>query len=172
VNPSLPAELPPEVLEIADRHQVFILKARDAQSSDSTVENWRTNRLVRVVRGDRMSTTGGMHEEFAAAFQFPLYYGANMDAFVDSLSQPVEVPVVDARVCLVANAEYFMSLEPEQLWIVADCLAAVREEWAMNRGGPEGRTPLPFSVVLAPDGRFEDVREAWRSAGAVPRLLN
>lgn len=167
----MPAELPPEVLEVADPHQVFILPTRDAESSDLTVEVWRTNRLVRVVRGDRMATMAGLHEEFAAAFQFPLYYGANLDAFVDSLAQPVETPIVDARVCLVANAEYFMSLEPERLSVIAECLAEVREEWALNRGGPEDRTPLAFSVVLAPDGHFDEVLEAWLRAGAVPRRL-
>jgi len=171
VSPPLPAELPPEVLEIADPHQIFILPTRDLESSNSTVEWWRTNRLVRVVRGDRMATIAGVHEEFAAAFQFPLYYGTNLDAFVDSLAQPVETPVVDARICLVANAEYFMSLEPERLSEIAACLAEVREEWALNRGGPEDRTPLAFSVVLAPDGYFREVRDAWLKAGAVPRRL-
>ncbi|MEV5839633.1 barstar family protein [Nocardia sp. NPDC052112] len=40
---------------------------------------------VRELRGPKMRTTAGVFDEFAAAFQFPYYFGANKDAFDECL---------------------------------------------------------------------------------------
>ncbi|MFQ6393147.1 barstar family protein [Nocardia sp. KC 131] len=41
--------------------------------------------VVRELRGPKMTTTGGVFDEFAAAFQFPYYFGENKDAFDECL---------------------------------------------------------------------------------------
>ncbi|MEU0505832.1 barstar family protein [Nocardia sp. NPDC005998] len=41
--------------------------------------------VVRELRGRKMRTTAGVFDEFAAAFQFPYYFGANKDAFDECL---------------------------------------------------------------------------------------
>lgn len=41
--------------------------------------------LVRELRGDRMRTVAGVFDEWAAAFQFPYYFGGNKNAFDECL---------------------------------------------------------------------------------------
>lgn len=41
--------------------------------------------VVRELRGPKMHTTMGVFDEFAAAFQFPYYFGENKDAFDECL---------------------------------------------------------------------------------------
>ncbi|WP_327112902.1 barstar family protein [Nocardia sp. NBC_01730] len=41
--------------------------------------------LVRELRGVKMRITAGVFDEFAAAFQFPYYFGENKDAFDECL---------------------------------------------------------------------------------------
>ncbi|MBF6356266.1 barstar family protein [Nocardia higoensis] len=41
--------------------------------------------VVRELRGERMRTVGGLFDEWAAAFQFPYYFGANKNAFDECL---------------------------------------------------------------------------------------
>ncbi|MGO4201462.1 barstar family protein [Rhodococcus sp. TAF43] len=44
-------------------------------------------RPVRHVRGRRMSTVPALFDEFAAALQFPYYFGRNKDAFDECLGE-------------------------------------------------------------------------------------
>lgn len=41
--------------------------------------------LVRIVRGAKMPTVAAVYAEFAAALQFPYYFGENKDAFDECL---------------------------------------------------------------------------------------
>jgi hypothetical protein len=42
--------------------------------------------VVRFLRGKKMTTAQGLYDEFAAAFQFPYYFGNNGDAFDECLT--------------------------------------------------------------------------------------
>jgi hypothetical protein len=51
------------------------------------IHGWQEARLVvRSVRGRKMTTTAQLYDEFAAALQFPPYFGENWAAFDECLS--------------------------------------------------------------------------------------
>lgn len=99
---------------------------------------------VRELRGDKMRTVAELFDEFAAAFQFPYYFGANKDAFDESLRDLDDV-VGDAPgyVAVIRTADELLAEQPtERAWFDAtmrDCAAY----WA--------RRDVAFRVVLQGD---------------------
>ncbi|MFE9786255.1 barstar family protein [Nocardia salmonicida] len=83
---------------------------------------------VRELRGAKMRTMAELFDEFAAAFQFPYYFGANKDAF-DECLRDLDDFVGDAPgyVVMVRTADDLLAAEPtERAWFEAtmrDCAA-------------------------------------------------
>ncbi|MFJ4658285.1 barstar family protein [Nocardia sp. NPDC088792] len=97
--------------------------------------------LAREVRGRKMRTVAAVFDEFAAAFQFPYYFGENKDAFDECLRDLDDfIGLAAGYVVVVRNAALLLDQQPaERDWFaaaMADCAAA----WA-KRG-------IPFRVVL------------------------
>ena len=99
--------------------------------------------VVREVRGAKMPTVGAVFDEFAAAFQFPDYFGENKDAF-DECMRDLEEFVGAARgyVVVVRDAAQLLRDEPAELAWFADAMAFYAAEWS-NR-----THPAVFRVVL------------------------
>ncbi|APE33362.1 hypothetical protein BOX37_04580 [Nocardia mangyaensis] len=99
---------------------------------------------VRELRGPKMRTVAELFDEFAAAFQFPYYFGANKDAFDEALRDLDDV-VGDAPgyVAVVRAAAELLAEQPtERAWFEA----AVRDAAAYW-----GRREVAFRVVLQGD---------------------
>ncbi|MFE3545095.1 barstar family protein [Nocardia sp. NPDC059177] len=96
---------------------------------------------VRELRGPKMRTVAALFDEFAAAFQFPYYFGANKDAF-DECLRDLDDFVGDAPgyVAVIRSAAELLAHQPtERGWFVGaveDCAAY----WA--------RRDVVFRVVL------------------------
>ncbi|MFJ2838573.1 MULTISPECIES: barstar family protein [Nocardia] len=96
---------------------------------------------VRELRGPKMRTTAELFDEFAAAFQFPYYFGANKDAF-DECLRDLDDFVGDAPgyvVVVRAAAELLADDPTERAWFdsaMRDCAAY----WS--------RRDVAFRVVL------------------------
>jgi hypothetical protein len=96
---------------------------------------------VRELRGVKMGTVAELFDEFAAAFQFPYYFGATKDAF-DECLRDLDDFVGDAPgyVAVIRTADDLLAAEPtERAWFDAamrDCAAY----WA--------RREVAFRVVL------------------------
>ncbi|WP_040774649.1 barstar family protein [Nocardia pneumoniae] len=75
--PPSPALAPPGV--------TFGTLALDAAEFSAVRDRAPSGYLVREVRGMKMPTTARVFDEFAAAFQFPYYFGENKDAFDECL---------------------------------------------------------------------------------------
>lgn len=71
---------------------------------------------TRVVRGRAMATVPAVFDEFAAALQFPYYFGANKDAFDECLRDSADW-LGDSRglVVLVRDAGELLAAEPDEL---------------------------------------------------------
>ncbi|MGF6883940.1 hypothetical protein ABIA39_003818 [Nocardia sp. GAS34] len=97
--------------------------------------------LARELRGAKMRTVAGVFDEFAAAFQFPYYFGQNKDAFDECLRDLDEfVGAAPGYVAIVRDSAQLLADEPAaREWFTAamtDC--AVR--WS--------RRGVRFRVVL------------------------
>ncbi|WP_405489490.1 barstar family protein [Nocardia sp. NBC_00511] len=97
--------------------------------------------VSRELRGRRMRTVAEVFDEFAAAFQFPYYFGENKDAFDECLRDLDDfVGEAQGYVVVIRNAALLLDQQAgERDWFaeaMADCAAV----WA-KRG-------TPFRVVL------------------------
>ncbi|MVU78795.1 hypothetical protein GPX89_16275 [Nocardia sp. ET3-3] len=97
--------------------------------------------LSREVRGRKMRTVAELFDEFAAAFQFPYYFGENKDAFDECLRDLDEfVEAAMGYVVVVRNAALMLDREPgERAWF-AEAMTDAAASWD-KRG-------IPFRVVL------------------------
>ncbi|HEY0258910.1 MAG TPA: barstar family protein [Lacisediminihabitans sp.] len=128
---------------------------------------------ARLVRGRKMSDIHGLFDEFAAALQFPLYFGENGDAFNDCITDlPYLFP--NAGIAIVIS-------EPDRIefgilpWLVS-ALTRASKVWAapIELGEWWDRPPVPFHVILGGEADALDAAERlWTAAGAsLARLPN
>lgn len=120
---------------------VFGALAVDAAAFSGVRYDSPADYRVRELRGPKMRTTAALFDEFAAAFQFPYYFGANKDAF-DECLRDLDDFVGDAPgyVAVVRNSADVLAEEPaERAWFanaMRDCAAY----WS--------RRDVAFRVVL------------------------
>ncbi|MFC9787616.1 barstar family protein [Rhodococcus sp. NPDC127528] len=113
----------------------------------------RAGYTVRLVRGTKMPTVSAVFDEFAAALQFPYYFGGNKDAFDECLRDSPDW-LGDSRglVVVVRDADALLGSAPGELGWFAEALddADVRlilqaeagaagdlaRRWPGTRGGP------------------------------------
>lgn len=105
---------------------------------------------IRVVRGRKMKTRAGLFNEFAAALQFPDYFGENWAALDECLSDLEWIPSAGYAV-MVSNALSVLSEEdPEDRAILLRLLVRVCKYWATEHRVFPSREPkpTPFHVVF------------------------
>lgn len=99
--------------------------------------------LVREVRGTKMATVSAVFDEFAAAFQFPYYFGENKAAFDECMRDLDEfIGPSKGYVVVVRDAPELLCDEPAQRAWFVDAMAFFASEWA-NRS-----VPVAFRVVF------------------------
>ena len=106
--------------------------------------------LVRELRGSRMRTVPALFDEFAAAWQFPYYFGGNKDAFDECLRDLDEWvgPAAGYVVVLRDAAELLADVPAERAWFdaaMADAAAywSVRDvAFRLLRLGPPAGYPV------------------------------
>ncbi|MET9029811.1 barstar family protein [Nocardia sp. NPDC004168] len=107
--------------------------------------------LVRELRGAKMTTTARLFDEFAAAFQFPYYFGENKDAFDECLRDLDDFLGEGAGyVAVVRDSAGLLADEPVERDWFAEAMRDCAAYWS--------RRDVLFRVVLqgeAPD--LEDV---------------
>ncbi|WP_024802343.1 barstar family protein [Nocardia sp. BMG51109] len=97
--------------------------------------------LVRELRGAKMRTTEGVFDEFAAAFQFPYYFGENKDAFDECLRDLADfVGSAPGYAVLIRDSDQLLAEEPGQ----RDWFAEAMRDAAAHRASHGG----VFRVVL------------------------
>lgn len=133
--------------------------------------NWNTDlRLaVRVVRGRKMRGLAGVFDEFAAALQFPTYFGENKAAFDECIREADEFSRDAGLVVLLTEPDQVLVDESvESLSWLIWTLEAAAVEWGMPIALGEwwDRPALPFHVVLAGDSAaIADSTSRWGTAG-------
>lgn len=138
---------------------------------DGMIDAWVARGFtVRVVRGHKMRTLSSVFDEFAAALQFPLYFGQNKDAFDECIRDLPRLPVSAGIVVVVVSPdETLADAPPRELEWLVDSLSAAAAEWAtpIDLGEWWDRAAVPFHVVLdlGATTATSDVTR-WIAAGA------
>ncbi|MDH6677826.1 hypothetical protein M2284_002025 [Rhodococcus sp. LBL1] len=110
-------------------------------------EDLRGIRPVRHVRGRRMPTVAALFDEFAAALQFPYYFGRNKDAFDECFSE-IGDTVGDDAVVLVLDADVLLNEQPTQLsWFAAAVRGAAAAIVLQVRPGHEDTVVDRFAAA-------------------------
>jgi hypothetical protein len=147
----------------------FVVLYSEPEEVSKDARGWQESALVvRAIRGRKARTLGALFDEFAAAFQFPYYFGENWAAFRDCITDLDWLPFQPGVVVLVYGAkEVLADAHPAELPILVEALATAAKEFAeeVKDGEWWDRDPVPFHVVLqgSADGDFA----RWRDAGAI-----
>ena len=150
----------------------FLLVARlSARDFSTEVTGLRDSGLtVRVVRGRKMVGFDGVMTEFAAALQFPLYFGENWAAFQECLEDMNWVPASQGIVIAVADADHVLS-DDTNVDLGVLIRSFTRARTAYSRPIEEGEwwdgPAIPFHVVLHCDPSSTKGLNKWLEAGAL-----
>lgn len=132
--------------------------------ADAGLQWFLSGLSARVVRGRKMHTLDRVFDEFAAAFQFPYYFGENPAAFSECIGDLDNFPLGDGVVVVITEPDQVLQDETdfELSWLVGS-LEMAAGVWGepIVQGAWWDRPPVPFHVVLA--------GEADALARAVPR---
>ncbi|GAB17599.1 hypothetical protein GOEFS_036_00380 [Gordonia effusa NBRC 100432] len=116
----------------------------------------------RHVDGAAMPGLAGVYSEFARAWEFPDYFGANKDAFDDCMRDLSGSELVTE----IRSAQKLLIDEPRQLRWFANSLAFYAEHY--RRASPAAT----FAVVLTvPATDLAAVRRRWQNVDVTPILL-
>lgn len=160
----------PLVLTSVANDDSLLVAALDKNEFSSAVFRWNEAGLTaRVVRGRKMTRFSGLMDEFAAALQFPSYFGENWPAFQECLEDMEWLPAGKGIVIAVADAGQVLSDEPDvELRVLIRSFARAHASYASPIADNEwwDRPAIPFHVVLqaSPDSSG-DLLE-WLDAGA------
>lgn len=126
----------------------------DPKAATDAVLGWSASGLVvRVVRGRKMRTPQGLFDEFAAALQFPWYFGENADAFDECITDLGWLPPQSGYVIVITDpGEVLAEADADALAWLTDSLTRAAEEWSrpVEQGEWWDRPAVPFHVVLQP----------------------
>lgn len=85
---------------------------------------------VRELRGTKMRTVAGVFDEFAAALQFPYYFGANKDAFDDCLRDLDDcLGSAEGYVVVIRDADQLLADAPQERGWLAAALSDTADYW-------------------------------------------
>lgn len=141
------------------------------QQIGTAILGWANDGLtVRVVRGRKMRTSESLFDEFAAAPQFPIYFGENWNAFDECISEPEDSTLKLGAGCVIVVTEpdEVMADEEFDLKLLATTLGRAADELGapIVLGASWDRPAVPFHVVLAGDNRSLKVASRrWSDAG-------
>lgn len=128
----------------------------EASASEATDFGWSLARqdaprvVVRFPRGGKMTTASSLFDEFAAALQFPYYFGENWNAFDECIAD-LEWLGGDVYVPLITDASELLSEDDgEQLDALTSILQEAGEEWSRPVETSEAwaRAAVPFHVLF------------------------
>jgi hypothetical protein len=139
------------LLRVEPQFRPLLVEA-DRQAIGSTVSSWVQSGLtVRTVRGRKMRTLSGLFDEFAAALQFPLYFGENEDSFNVCIAELEMLPAGEGYVVTITEPDQVLAdEEAEALGWLTRSLESAANEWGrpVELGEWWDRPAVPFHVVL------------------------
>jgi RNAse (barnase) inhibitor barstar len=138
-----------------------------AGESDACDQLWQwqrastADRVGRIIRGKKCLTLADLFDEFAAAWQFPCYFGENWDALEECLTDLEWLPASD-YLLLVTNAAHVLEKDTiEQRRVFWHLVHRLARSWSQTR-----QPPVAFHVVAhATHQELEILRLGLNTAG-------
>jgi RNAse (barnase) inhibitor barstar len=162
----------PQLTSLSDAPFVFLSNGSTFQL-DNTIPVWcEAGLTVRKVRGRKMRLLNSLYDEFAAAFQFPLYFGENFMALDDFMTDLDWMDISKGLVLVITEPEQMLAKENpvEDLPALIELLVRAKEYWNISvnygKGLQQPAAPTPFSVVLGETSDPDAVRLLWEVHGA------
>ena len=100
-----------------------------------------------------------MHEALASGLEFPDYYGGNLDALNDCISD-LEIPEESGRVLIFHRYDAFAAKFPREAWAVLDIIES------------KSRFLLLFARRLFALVQADDPKLSFQDVGAHPVMWN
>ncbi|HWL35034.1 MAG TPA: barstar family protein [Frankiaceae bacterium] len=147
----------------------LLLVDAEPQAVAEAAARWSdTGLVVRVLRGQKMRTWQGLFDETAAALQFPWYFGENLDALFDCITDLDWLPRAAGYVLVINHPdEVLADAGPGALHQFATLLGAAREQWTtpVEQGESWDRPAVPFHVVMHATSNATAATHLWTAAG-------
>jgi hypothetical protein len=134
--------------------------------------SWKLNEsghVSRTLRDKKMRTLQGMFDEFAAALQFPDYFGENWPALAECLTDLSWLPGSAYVLICVDSLELLADESPDQLAVLLRTLDHAASEWArpISQGEPWDRAAVPFHVLFQEHPRkCAELQTRFRASGS------
>jgi RNAse (barnase) inhibitor barstar len=165
----------PRLFDVETSFRPLLRTAEPAAVLEEAQQWSEAGLTVRTVRGAKMRTARQLFDEFAAALQFPDYFGENWDALDECLADLDWLSIKVGAVLVVRDAEQvLLEDEPDRLEVLVAVLARATATLAapIKLGEWWDRAALSFHVVLqASAPHAEATRARWGGAGAEPADL-
>jgi hypothetical protein len=159
----------PDILSAPSAPWLFELNGTASNAYELANKAASAGITARVVRGWKMRQTQGLYDEFAAAWQFPSYFGENGPAFDECLADMEWTPGI-AYVVVVAQADALLADEPSvELESCVRRFVRASEAWATPTEAGEwwDRPAVPFHFVFQAETAVrETFRQRFEAAGA------
>jgi Barstar (barnase inhibitor) len=156
--------------DMSSAPEMLLLEADPRDVSDAVWDWSEAGLTVRVVRGRKMPTVPRLFDEFAAALQFPWYFGENWSAFDECVADLEWLPPRAGYVVVITDArDVLATAPPNALEVLVTTLTDAWSELGTptTRGEWWDRPGVPFHVVLgAGVGEAVATRQRWVAAGA------
>lgn len=159
---------PVPLLSVSSEPHLLLLNAEPKTAAEAASGWSEAGLVVRTVRGRKMRAWQGVFDEFAAALQFPWYFGENADAMSDCITDLDWLPRQAGYVIVIDEPEEVLAdAEPDALKRLVTLLDDAREQWAqpVEQGEWWDRPAVPFHVVLRSSGNATSASQRWTAAG-------
>jgi hypothetical protein len=134
----------------------------------------RSEFAVRLARGSKMKRVNDLFNEFAAAFQFPCYFGENWAAFDECLRDLTWLPA-KGYILVIPNTASVLQDEPADIATFLRTLDRVCSSWASEPHAefPSKLDPTPFHVLFqATESQVEFVRGILSANSSDPEVVS
>jgi RNAse (barnase) inhibitor barstar len=131
-----------------DAHWLHVATADPAEVADAVAAlNRYPGTVARVLRGPKMRTAAGLFDEFAAALQFPAYFGENWDALDECLTDLSWLPAQRYLIAITTAPEVLSRASPADRHKFWELLKRVAGEQGGTASGHSAGPPRVFRVV-------------------------
>jgi len=152
------------VVSMTERDATGLARATRVRAPDSA--------LVTVLRGRKMVTEDGLYDEFAAALQFPYYFGENWDALSECLADLSWLPAPGHVVVITSAPQLLTAAVERALSVFVRLLERVAAGWSSPQPLLRDQDVVPFHVVFqAQEAEVAPLLDRLQGAGAEVGVL-